>query len=161
MLSSKIKNFSIKEWEFDVSVWQLNFPVSSPGLKFIWNYCNSLLGCISTWICSWVHWSRLTDFTLDMCTPRFLWIPAHRMQMNTPMFQEAHRGPVKVRNRTGRYKLKQNSRPKLKYLDYQTFLLQCERTVTTITSLLVLSIPLWSAFLLLFLIFLTMPYSGF
>lgn len=29
-----------------------------------------------------------------MCTPRFLWIPAHRMQMNTPMFQEAHRGPL-------------------------------------------------------------------
>lgn len=50
-----------------------------------------------TWICSEVHWSRLTDFTLDMCTPRFLWIPAHRMQINTPRFQEAHLGPDKAR----------------------------------------------------------------
>lgn len=49
---------------------------------------------ISTWICSVVHWSRLTDFTLDMCTPRFLWMPAHRMQINTPRFQDAHLGPV-------------------------------------------------------------------
>ena len=28
-----------------------------------------------------------------MWTPRFLWIPAHRIQMNTPRCQEAHRGP--------------------------------------------------------------------
>lgn len=50
--------------------------------------------CI-TCICSCVHWSRLTDFTLDIWTPRFLWIPAHRIQMNTPIFQDAHRGPAK------------------------------------------------------------------
>lgn len=47
-----------------------------------------------TWICSGVHWSRLTDLTRDMCTPRFRWIPAHLIQINTPRFQEAHRGPV-------------------------------------------------------------------
>lgn len=51
----------------------------------------------ATWIWSEVHWSRLTDFTLDMCTPRFLWIPAHRMQINTPRFQDAHLGPDKAR----------------------------------------------------------------
>lgn len=51
----------------------------------------------STWICSEVHWSRLTDLTLDMCTPRFLWMPAHLMQINTPRFQEAHLGPDNAR----------------------------------------------------------------
>lgn len=81
-------------------------------------------GCVRTWICSWVHWSRFTDFTLDMCTPRFLWIPAHRIQMNTPMFQEAHRGPVKVRNTAIKYTLKQESKPKLDHLDPQPFLLE-------------------------------------
>lgn len=60
------------------------------------NLCNSTK-TNSTWICSEVHWSRLTDFTLDMCTPRFLWMPAHRMQINTPRFQDAHLGPEKGR----------------------------------------------------------------
>jgi len=52
-----------------------------------------------TCICSCVHWSRLTDFTLDIWTPRFLWIPAQRIQMNTPIFQDAHRGPAKRHKR--------------------------------------------------------------
>lgn len=30
-----------------------------------------------------------------MCTPRFLWMPAHRMQIKTPRFQDAHLGPDK------------------------------------------------------------------
>ena len=54
----------------------------------------SCFTCV-TCICSCVHWSRLTDFTLDIWTPRFLWIPAQRIQMNTPIFQDAHRGPAK------------------------------------------------------------------
>lgn len=49
--------------------------------------------CVFTWICSGVHWSRLTDLTLEMWTPRFRWIPAQRIHMNTPRFQEAQRGP--------------------------------------------------------------------
>lgn len=57
-----------------------------------WHY--RLRAWDSTWICSGVHWSRLTDLTRDMCTPRFRWIPAHLMQINTPRFQEAHRGPA-------------------------------------------------------------------
>lgn len=52
----------------------------------------------STWICSEVHWSRLTDLTLDMWTPKFLWMPAHRMQIKTPRFQEAHLGPDNTRD---------------------------------------------------------------
>lgn len=52
-------------------------------------------GAAGTWICSGVHWSRLTDLTLDMCTPRFLWMPAHLMQIKTPRFHEAHLGPVR------------------------------------------------------------------
>lgn len=54
--------------------------------------------CVFTWICSGVHWSRLTDLTLEMCTPRLRWIPAQRIHMNTPRFQEAHRGPETVEN---------------------------------------------------------------
>lgn len=46
-----------------------------------------------TWICSGVHWSRLTDFTLEMWTPRLRWMPAQRIHMNTPRFHDAHRGP--------------------------------------------------------------------
>lgn len=49
---------------------------------------------VITAICSAVHWSKLTDLTLEMCTPRFRWIPAHRIQMNTPRFHEVHRGPL-------------------------------------------------------------------
>lgn len=49
--------------------------------------------CVYTWICSGVHWSRLTDLTLEMWTPRLRWIPAQRMHMNTPRFHDAHRGP--------------------------------------------------------------------
>ncbi len=36
----------------------------------------------------------MTDLTREMCTPRFLWIPAQRMHMKTPIFQLAHLGPV-------------------------------------------------------------------
>lgn len=68
-------------------------------------YINQRL-CVLTWICSGVHWSRLTDLTLEMWTPRLRWIPAQRMHMNTPRFQDAHRGPEtgetlawKMRNR--------------------------------------------------------------
>lgn len=43
--------------------------------------------------CSAVHESRLTDFTFDRCTPKFLWIPAHRIHKKIPRFQEAHLGP--------------------------------------------------------------------
>lgn len=46
-----------------------------------------------TCICSGVHWSKLTDLTLDIWTPRFRCIPAHLMQIKTPVFQEAHLGP--------------------------------------------------------------------
>ena len=49
-----------------------------------------------TVICSGVQESRLTLLTLEMWTPRFLWIPAHLMHMNTPRFQDAHRGPESV-----------------------------------------------------------------
>src|SRR5262249_24429461 len=45
-------------------------------------------------ICSAVHWSKLTDLTLEMCTPRLRSMPAHRMQMNTPKFHDVHRGPL-------------------------------------------------------------------
>ena len=37
--------------------------------------------------------SRFTDFTLEMCTPRLRWIPAHLMHRNIPKFQDAHLGP--------------------------------------------------------------------
>lgn len=46
-----------------------------------------------TSICSGVHESRFTDFTLDICTPKFRCIPAQRMHRKTPRFHEAHRGP--------------------------------------------------------------------
>lgn len=46
-----------------------------------------------TWTCSCVHWSRLTDLTLEMWTPRLRWIPAQRMQTKMPKFQDAHLGP--------------------------------------------------------------------
>ena len=52
-----------------------------------------LVGILHTAICSGVHESRLTDFTFEICTPRFLWIPAHRMHKNIPKFQDAHLGP--------------------------------------------------------------------
>lgn len=35
----------------------------------------------------------MTDFTFDRCTPKFLWIPAHRIHKKIPRFQEAHLGP--------------------------------------------------------------------
>ena len=47
----------------------------------------------STSICSGVQESKLTDLTRDMCTPRLRWIPAQRMHINTPRFQDAQRGP--------------------------------------------------------------------
>lgn len=53
---------------------------------------------VYTWICSGVHWSRLTDLTLEMCTPRLRWMPAQRIHMNTPRFHEAHRGPEKEKD---------------------------------------------------------------
>lgn len=43
-------------------------------------------------ICSSVQESRSTDFTLETCVPMPRWIPEQRMQMNTPIFQLAHRG---------------------------------------------------------------------
>ena len=48
-----------------------------------------------TWI--WVHESKFTDLTLDIWTPRFLCIPAQRIQRNTPKFQVAQRGPKNIR----------------------------------------------------------------
>ena len=47
-----------------------------------------------TSICSGVHESRFTDFTLDIWTPKFRCIPAQRIQRKTPRFHDAHRGPV-------------------------------------------------------------------
>ena len=38
--------------------------------------------------------SRLTLLTLLMWTPRFLWMPAQRMQRKMPRFQLAQRGPL-------------------------------------------------------------------
>lgn len=38
--------------------------------------------------------SRFTDRTRDMCTPRFLWMPAHRIHRKMPRFHDAHLGPV-------------------------------------------------------------------
>lgn len=55
---------------------------------------------IDTCICSDVHWSRLTDFTLEMWTPRLRWMPAQRIHMNTPRFHDAHRGPVEKEEET-------------------------------------------------------------
>lgn len=52
-----------------------------------------------TSICSGVHESRLTDFTLDIWTPKFRCIPAQRIQRKTPRFHDAHRGPVERRTR--------------------------------------------------------------
>ncbi len=53
-----------------------------------------------TAICSAVHWSRLTDFTLLMWTPRFRCIPAQRIQKNTPKFHDAQRGPIHTKKLT-------------------------------------------------------------
>lgn len=49
--------------------------------------------CCKWPICSGVHASKFTDLTFEMWTPRFRWIPAHRMHRKTPKFHEAHRGP--------------------------------------------------------------------
>lgn len=43
-------------------------------------------------ICSSVQESKSTDLTREMCTPKLRCTPEQRMQTNTPMFQEAHRG---------------------------------------------------------------------
>ena len=48
-----------------------------------------------TAICSGVHESKFIDFTLDICTPKFLCMPAHLIHKNTPMFHDAHLGPTK------------------------------------------------------------------
>jgi len=47
------------------------------------------------WSCSSVHESRSTDLTLLICVPIPLWMPEHRMQMNMPRFQLAHRGSAR------------------------------------------------------------------
>ena len=67
-----------------------------------------------TTTCSGVQESKLTDFTahktrfltapiecheinfvpLEMWTPRFLCMPAQRIQRNIPKFQDAHLGPT-------------------------------------------------------------------
>ena len=41
-----------------------------------------------------VQESRFTDFTFDIWTPRFRWIPAQRMQTKMPIFHDAHLGPI-------------------------------------------------------------------
>lgn len=46
-----------------------------------------------TCTCSSVQVSSVTDLTFEMCVPSFLWMPPHRMQRNTPIFQEAHLVP--------------------------------------------------------------------
>ena len=48
--------------------------------------------------CSGVHASRLTDLIFDMCAPRPRCTPAHRTHRNTPMFHDAHRGPLECRS---------------------------------------------------------------
>lgn len=101
-------NKAVTESGAPVSETQTRFSFacfSSFELIRLLRYFSALLssrGCLShltqeqfvfTWICSGVHWSRLTDLTLEMWTPRLRWIPAQRIHMNTPRFQEAHRGP--------------------------------------------------------------------
>ena len=75
--------------------------------------CLSLDVYVYTWICSGVHWSRLTDLTLEMWTPRLRWMPAQRMHMNTPRFHDAHRGP-KIRKEEKR----ESSASKLHWLKF-------------------------------------------
>lgn len=60
----------------------------------------------STKSCSSVHLSRFTDLTLDICVPRFLWIPEQRIHTKTPKFVEAHRGPSRTSDRAQRRKKK-------------------------------------------------------
>ena len=66
--------------------------VNSVAFKWWLTHCTS--------ICSGVQESKLTDLTRDMCTPRLRWIPAQRMHMNTPRFQDAQRGPRMVVTQT-------------------------------------------------------------
>lgn len=47
------------------------------------------------WSCSSVHASRSTDFTRLIWVPIPRWMPEHRMQTKTPMFQLAHLGSGK------------------------------------------------------------------
>ena len=61
----------------------------NPALIWYSFFCTVL-----TCICSSVHESRLTDLTLDICTPRLRCIPAHLMHKNIPRFHDAHLGPV-------------------------------------------------------------------
>ena len=49
---------------------------------------------VLTATCSGVQVSRFTDFTLEICTPRLRWIPAHLMHKKIPKFHEAHLGPT-------------------------------------------------------------------
>ena len=58
----------------------------------------SFFRTVLTCICSSVHESRLTDLTLDICTPRLRCIPAHLMHKNIPRFHDAHLGPVGGKN---------------------------------------------------------------
>jgi hypothetical protein len=50
-----------------------------------------------TLTCSGVQASKFTDFTFEMCTPKFLWIPAQVIHTNIPRFQEAHLGPKGIK----------------------------------------------------------------
>jgi hypothetical protein len=45
-------------------------------------------------VCSSVQASRSALFTLEMCVPIPRWIPEHRIHINTPSDQDAHRGCV-------------------------------------------------------------------
>jgi len=56
-----------------------------------------LLGKVQNFLtetCSPVHESRFTDLTRETWTPRFRWIPAHRMHRKIPRFHDAHLGPA-------------------------------------------------------------------
>tara|TARA_B100001175_G_C19323138_1_gene548762 strand:+ start:519 stop:725 length:207 start_codon:yes stop_codon:yes gene_type:complete len=42
--------------------------------------------------CVSVHLSNCVDRTLEMCTPKLLWIPEQFVHMKIPKFMLAHRG---------------------------------------------------------------------
>ena len=77
-----------KEREFSLTNWMRRFhTVPTHGASLL--IYNPL-----KLTCSGVHVSKLTDLTLEMWTPKFLWIPAQRMQRKMPRFHDAHRGPL-------------------------------------------------------------------
>ena len=54
-----------------------------------------LNSCVLTATWWGVHESKFTDFTLEIWTPKFRWIPAQRIHTKMPIFHEAHLGPWK------------------------------------------------------------------